>query len=54
MKKGNQAAPFVYADKILANWYKNGVITMQDIITQDELHNKNMADKAAANASPSN
>lgn len=43
MKKGTQAAPFTYADKILINWYKNGVVTKQDILTLDTLHSKKQA-----------
>lgn len=50
MKKGNQAAPFIYADKILANWYKNGVITTKDIIEQDAIHNKNLSVKSSGNS----
>ena len=49
MKKGNQAAPFTYADKIITNWYKNGVVSRQDIATLDALHNQS---KAAASQTP--
>lgn len=46
MKKGNQAAPFTYADKILINWYKNGVVTKQDIIALDSMHNRTKASES--------
>ncbi len=49
MKKGSQAAPFTYADKILINWYKNGVVSKQDIITLDTLHNSKQTSQKAAN-----
>lgn len=47
MKKGHQAAPFTYADKILTNWYENGVVTKQDIKTLDALHSRKKAAQAA-------
>lgn len=54
MKKGNQAAPFVYADKILSNWYKNGVISLKDVQALDLIHNQNRSNsKQTAAASSS-
>jgi len=53
MKKGNQAAPFVYADKILANWYKNGVISLKDIQKLDAAHSNKRPGSKPANDSVS-
>lgn len=54
MKKGNQAAPFPYADTILTNWYKNAVVTKKDILALDNAHNRNQAAaETAATAQPS-
>lgn len=40
MKKGNQSAPFPYADTILTNWYKHGVVTKRDILALDSQHQR--------------
>lgn len=49
MKKGNQSAPFVYADKILSNWYKSGVISLKDIQRLDIDYNNKRSNSSPAN-----
>lgn len=48
MRKPNQSAPFVYADKIISNWHGRGLRTLREVQELDEQHRREQQERYAA------